>query len=263
MSLIPAKRDGPQQQSETRVLRVDQEGKVEIFRVIIGNSHDQFRQARQTSMVRLEIACKSHTPAMRAELVLVLDEAQERIRALKAEQKMQLAEEENMDMDMDMADEERDALDDAVDAELEANGEAHAGVVPGTMNPKDALIVDDTADEFMASVVEYDPASSPAVPPADCDAQVSEPEDGAQSEQRDGDEEDGHEESGHESGGYEESDHESSGYEKSEVKEAEESEKKDVEDTKKSEKENIEDTKESEIFRLHRNENGRPYTHRM
>ena len=50
--------------------------------VIVKNSHDQFRKARQTSNVRLETASKAHLPAMREELVLVLNEAQQKFREL-------------------------------------------------------------------------------------------------------------------------------------------------------------------------------------
>lgn len=74
--MVPAKRANPQMQAENRVLRVDQENEVEILRVIVKNSHDQFRETRQTSNVRLEIASKAHLPAIREEIVLVLNEAQ-------------------------------------------------------------------------------------------------------------------------------------------------------------------------------------------
>ena len=70
-------------QAENRVLRVDQENDVEIVRVIVKHSHDQFREERQTSNVRLEIASKAHLPAMREELVLVLNEAQQKLRELR------------------------------------------------------------------------------------------------------------------------------------------------------------------------------------
>lgn len=76
ISMVPAKRANPQMQAENRVLRVDQENEVEILRVIVKNSHDQFRETRQTSNVRLEIASKAHLPAIREEIVLVLNEAQ-------------------------------------------------------------------------------------------------------------------------------------------------------------------------------------------
>ena len=80
LSLIPAKRSGPQMQAENRVLRVDQAKPVEISRVIVKNSHDIYREARQTSNVRLEIATKAHLPAMRRELVNVLNENQQWLR---------------------------------------------------------------------------------------------------------------------------------------------------------------------------------------
>ncbi len=83
ISMVPAKRANPQIQAENRVLRVDQENDVEIVRAIVKNSHDQFREARRTSNVRLEIASKAHLPAMREELVLVLDEAQQKLRELR------------------------------------------------------------------------------------------------------------------------------------------------------------------------------------
>ena len=43
ISMVPAKRANPQMQAENRGLRVDQESDVEIVRVIVKNSHDQFR----------------------------------------------------------------------------------------------------------------------------------------------------------------------------------------------------------------------------
>ena len=70
-------------QAENRVLRVDQENDVEIVRVIVKNSHDQFWEACQTSNVRLEIASKAHLPQMRDEVVLVLNEAQQKLRELR------------------------------------------------------------------------------------------------------------------------------------------------------------------------------------
>ena len=76
LSMIPAKRIGPQMQAENRVLRVDQQKSVEINRVIVKNSHDLYREARQTSNVRLEIATKSHLPAMQIKLLNVLNDNQ-------------------------------------------------------------------------------------------------------------------------------------------------------------------------------------------
>ena len=83
LSLIPAKRSGPQMQAENRVLRVDQHKPVEINRVIVKNSHDLYREARQTSNVRLEIATKAHLPAMQLELVNVLNDHQQWLREFR------------------------------------------------------------------------------------------------------------------------------------------------------------------------------------
>ena len=83
VTMIPGKRIGPQIQTENRILRVDQTKACFIHRLHLDNSHDPWREARQTSNVRLEIATKSHLPAMRCELVLVLNEAQDDLRALK------------------------------------------------------------------------------------------------------------------------------------------------------------------------------------
>ena len=58
ITMMPAKRSNPQMQAETRILRADQERKFEILRVDLDNSHDQFREARQTSNTWLEIAIK-------------------------------------------------------------------------------------------------------------------------------------------------------------------------------------------------------------
>ena len=83
LSMIPAKRVGPQMQAENRVLRVDQHKSVEINRVIVKNSHDLYREARQTSNVRLEIATKAHLPAMQLELLDVLNENQKWLKDFK------------------------------------------------------------------------------------------------------------------------------------------------------------------------------------
>ena len=62
ISIIPAKRSNPQTQAETRVLRADQEHSVEIHQTSLQNFYDQFREARQISNMRLEIATKAHLP---------------------------------------------------------------------------------------------------------------------------------------------------------------------------------------------------------
>ena len=64
----------PQKQLETQPLRVNQKNTVEIIRVSLEKSHDQMREARQMSYIRLEIAIKASKPAMRAEIILALNQ---------------------------------------------------------------------------------------------------------------------------------------------------------------------------------------------
>ncbi|KAL8725678.1 MAG: hypothetical protein Q9181_006325 [Wetmoreana brouardii] len=84
VTTIPAKRVNPQAQAENRILHADQlAAMVEILRMSPINSHDQFREARQTSHVRLEIATKGHLPDIKHELVLVLNESQAILREFR------------------------------------------------------------------------------------------------------------------------------------------------------------------------------------
>ena len=82
--MIRAKESNPQAQTENRPLRIDQEEVVEIIRItIIENSHDIFREARQTSSIRLEKVAKCHLPDMRKELVTVLNKYQDILRQFR------------------------------------------------------------------------------------------------------------------------------------------------------------------------------------
>lgn len=77
--MTPAKKFNPEMQATNRVLRVDQVYEVEIMRIILRNTHDVFREARQTSHMRLEIATQAHRADVRQELVTVLNEYQKTI----------------------------------------------------------------------------------------------------------------------------------------------------------------------------------------
>ena len=79
LSMTPAKKFDPEMQATNRVLRVDQSHEVEIMRIILRNTHDVFREARQTSHMRLEIATQAHRADVRQELVTVLNEYQQTI----------------------------------------------------------------------------------------------------------------------------------------------------------------------------------------
>ena len=106
ITMIPGKRINPQLQAETRSFRCDQKKPVRIMRAVVSNSHDQFREARQTSNVRLELATKANLPAVQDELVDLLNDHNERVKNMiekaKAEEGLN-----DMEVDDDQFQEER------------------------------------------------------------------------------------------------------------------------------------------------------------